>query len=99
MLDEIDTQRLILRPFEVFDAEATFGWLRDPVVMRFTPAGADKSIEETKARLAGYVEHQKAHGFSKWLILDAYSHCRYRLLQKFLFGIVIAGEFSPLTVS
>jgi hypothetical protein len=37
-----------------------FGWLGDPVVMRFTPAGADNSSEETKARLAGYVEHQKA---------------------------------------
>jgi RimJ/RimL family protein N-acetyltransferase len=51
---EIETQRLMLRPFEVSDAEAAFGWLGDPVVMRFTPAGADKSTEETKARLAGY---------------------------------------------
>jgi len=70
MQDRIETDRLILRPFEASDASAAFGWFGDPVVMRFTPTGADKSIEETKARLAGYVEHQKAHGFSKWLILD-----------------------------
>jgi RimJ/RimL family protein N-acetyltransferase len=38
--------------------------------MRFTPTGPDKSIAETKARLAGFVEHQKAHGFSKWLVLE-----------------------------
>jgi [ribosomal protein S5]-alanine N-acetyltransferase len=37
--------------------------------MRFTPSGPDKSVEETKARLAGYADHQEDHGFSKWLIL------------------------------
>lgn len=70
MSDRIETERLILRPFEASDAEAAFGWFGDPVVMRFTPAGADKSNEETKARLAGYMDHQKAHGFSKWLVYD-----------------------------
>lgn len=70
MRDRIETKRLILRPFEVSDAEAAFGWLGNPEVMRFTPTGADKSIAETKVRLAGYVDHQKAHGFSKWLIYD-----------------------------
>jgi RimJ/RimL family protein N-acetyltransferase len=38
--------------------------------MRFTPTGPDASIEQTKARLANYREHQIAHGFSKWMILD-----------------------------
>jgi RimJ/RimL family protein N-acetyltransferase len=61
---------MILRPFEASDAGAAFGWLGDPIVMRFTPTGPDKGIEETRARLAGYVDHQKAHGFSKWLILN-----------------------------
>jgi ribosomal-protein-alanine N-acetyltransferase len=70
MQDRIETERLVLRPFETSDAEAAFGWLGDPAVMRFAPAGADEGIEETKARLAGYVEHQKTHGFSKWIILD-----------------------------
>lgn len=64
------TVRLILRPFEPSDAEAAFRWLGDSVVMRFTPSGPDKCIEETRARLAGYQNHQRAHGFSKWLILE-----------------------------
>lgn len=64
------TARLILRPFEPSDAEAAFGWLGDPLVMQFTPTGPDKSVEETRARLVGYQNHQKAHGFSKWLILE-----------------------------
>jgi [ribosomal protein S5]-alanine N-acetyltransferase len=66
----IETDRLILRPFELSDAEAAFGWRGDPVVVCFTPTGPDKSVEETRARLAIYIEHQKAHGFSKWLVLD-----------------------------
>jgi RimJ/RimL family protein N-acetyltransferase len=66
----IETYRLILRPFEPFDAEAAFGWFSDPVVMRFTPTGPDKSIGQTKAKLTFFMDHQKAHGFSKWLILD-----------------------------
>lgn len=70
MQDRIETERLVVRPFKTSDAEMAFGWLGDPVVMRFALAGADKSIEETKARLAGYVEHQKTHGFSKWLVVD-----------------------------
>ena len=66
----VETERLILRPFELTDTEAAFGWFGDPVVMRFTPSGPDASIEQTEARLANYREHQIAHGFSKWMILD-----------------------------
>lgn len=38
--------------------------------MRFTPSGADASVEATAARLASYIEHQQRHGFSKWLAVD-----------------------------
>jgi len=38
--------------------------------MRFTPTGVDTSIEQTKARIANYQEHQTAHGFSRWIMLD-----------------------------
>jgi ribosomal-protein-alanine N-acetyltransferase len=66
----LETSRLILRPFDSGDLEAAFGWLGDPTVMRFTPTGPDTSIDQTKARLANYQEHQTKHGFSKWIILD-----------------------------
>ncbi len=66
----IETTRLILRPFESGDVEAAFGWFGDPLVMRFTPTGPDTSLEQTKARLANYQEHQIAHGFSKWIMVD-----------------------------
>lgn len=66
----METERLILRPFQLADVEAAFGWFGDPAVMRFTPSGSDASIEQTEVRLAKYREHQIAHGFSKWIILD-----------------------------
>jgi len=66
----IETSRLILRPFESDDVDAAFTWFGNPIVMRFTPTGPDTSIEQTKARVAKYQEHQTAHGFSKWIILD-----------------------------
>jgi hypothetical protein len=70
MQTRIETSRLILRPFQLSDAQSAFEWFADPVVMRFTPTGPDKSTEETITRLAGYQNHQGAHGFSKWLILE-----------------------------
>lgn len=70
MRDRIETDRLILRPFEASDVGAAFGWFGDPIVMRFTPTGPDKSIEETKAKLRLFMEHQETHGFSKWLVSD-----------------------------
>ena len=70
MQARIQTARLILHPFEPSDAKAAFTWLGDPVVMQFTPAGPDKSVEETRARLVGCQNHQKARGVSKWLILE-----------------------------
>jgi ribosomal-protein-alanine N-acetyltransferase len=66
----IETPRLILRPFESGDVEAAFAWFGDPIVMRFTPTGPDASIEQTEARIANYQEHQTAHGFSRWIMLD-----------------------------
>jgi [ribosomal protein S5]-alanine N-acetyltransferase len=62
MHDRIETERVILRPFEGSDAGTAFGWFGDPIVMRFTPMGPDKNVEETEARLKLFMEHQKATG-------------------------------------
>ena len=71
----IETRRLILRPFESDDVEAAFAWLGDPTVMRFTPSRPDTSIEQTRARLPNYQQHQMTHGFSKWIILERQLGC------------------------
>lgn len=73
MRTSIETRRLILRPFEPADVEAAFGWFGDPIVMRFTVTGPDKSIDATRTRLTYFENHQQAHGFSKWVILNSAS--------------------------
>jgi RimJ/RimL family protein N-acetyltransferase len=70
MRTRLETPRLTLRPFEDADVAAAFRWMRDPVVMRFTPFGADTSIDMTRERIGRYRAHQAAHGFAKWLIVE-----------------------------
>jgi len=72
--DAIDTERLRLRPFASSDASSAFAWFGDPAVMRYTPTGPDKNLEETATRLAEYQHHQSDHGFSKWIILEKVSN-------------------------
>ena len=66
----IETPRLIMRPFDLAEAGEAFAWFGDPRVMRYVPTGPDPSIERTRSRLAGYVAHQAANGFSKWAVVD-----------------------------
>jgi [ribosomal protein S5]-alanine N-acetyltransferase len=73
MLDEMETDRLRLRPFTSDDVQVAFKWFGDPLVMRFTPSGPDSSIEQTAARIAHYQHHQSEHGFSKWIIMERFS--------------------------
>lgn len=66
----LETARTRLRPFQISDAEAAFGWFSDPEVMRFIPHGPDATLEASSSRIARYLEHEIKHGFSKWIILD-----------------------------
>lgn len=70
LITPIETPRLIMRPFEAADAEEAFAWFGDPEVMRYLPTGPDPTLERTRARLAGYLAHQAANGFSKWVVVD-----------------------------
>jgi RimJ/RimL family protein N-acetyltransferase len=65
MRTRIETRRLVLRPFDPADVEAAFEWFGDPLVMRFTVTGPDKSIEQTRTRPTYFEKHQQTHGFSK----------------------------------
>jgi len=69
-MDAIHTNRMSLRPFTADDVQHAFGWFGDPLVMRFTPSGPDRTMQETAARIASYERHQSQHGFSKWIIID-----------------------------
>ncbi len=67
----LTTARAILRPFEPGDGQEAFAWFSDPEVMRYIPSPPDPTPRHTEERLARYREHERVHGFSKWLVLDA----------------------------
>jgi RimJ/RimL family protein N-acetyltransferase len=66
----IETERLVMRPFEEADVEEAFRWFGDPEVMRFIVSGVHASRERTRAWIVEYRAHQLRHGFSKWAIVE-----------------------------
>lgn len=66
----IETNRLLIRPFEISDAEVAFEWLGDAEVMKYIPGGQDKTIEECKNRIFKYIDLYTRDGFSKYVIFE-----------------------------
>lgn len=65
----IETQRLILRPFTMDDAEAMFrNWHADEEVTKFLTWQAAQSVEETKAVLKSWVASYADLSFYQWAI-------------------------------
>jgi hypothetical protein len=54
----IETDRLLLRPFRMDDADADQTLLGDHIEVTYKPTGADTSVRRTMARLAGYERYQ-----------------------------------------
>ena len=70
---EIETKRLILRPFELDDAESMFNnWASDEEVTKYLTWNTHKSIEETKSVLAFWVNN--THNFLIHLIIFRYQN-------------------------
>jgi ribosomal-protein-alanine N-acetyltransferase len=62
------TGRLMIRPLTSEDEDAMHRVFCDPRVMQFIPGGATDR-NGTRARLRSLIEHQNAHGFSKWAVV------------------------------
>lgn len=57
--DVIETERLLLRPFEPDDASAVFGWFSLPEVARWSGTGEPmRDLEEAQARIARMPERR-----------------------------------------
>ncbi|MCH5285987.1 MAG: GNAT family N-acetyltransferase [Christensenellaceae bacterium] len=61
----LETERLILRPLTVSDAEAAFVWLSDPEVNRFMPYNLYTEVEPVRQWIASAIqqEHYYLFGF------------------------------------
>jgi [ribosomal protein S5]-alanine N-acetyltransferase len=66
----IETERLIIRPYTIDDADSAFTMFNDTDVMAFIPNGCDKSVAETRIRIIRYIDHYKLHGYSKYVLID-----------------------------
>ncbi|WP_294409531.1 GNAT family N-acetyltransferase [uncultured Ruminococcus sp.] len=69
----LETERLILRPFEVEDAQDMFdGWTSDPVVARYVTWNAHKNAEETAQLLSIWsAEYEKPERLNFAIVLKA----------------------------
>jgi Acetyltransferase (GNAT) domain len=64
----IETERLVLRPFQRGDLEPMHRVFSDPCVMRYTPGGA-RDHAGSADRLRSLIDHQHQHGFRKWALV------------------------------
>lgn len=66
----IETKRLILRRFEVADAEAMYqNWASDPAVSKFLSWQPHKNEEETRALLTGWTAAYEKPDCYNWVIV------------------------------
>jgi len=64
----LETPRLILREFDISDAENLFLLNSDPDVIRYTGDNHFKNLEEAKALIENYIPY-KRDGFGRWTVL------------------------------
>jgi len=65
---ELETQRTVIRPFDLADVSLAYGWFSDPDVMRYIPSGPDSTVQDCIQRIERYRLHHQQHGFGKWVI-------------------------------
>jgi len=64
----LETNRLLLREFEIKDAESFFELNLNPNVIKYTGNSAFKDIDEAKIFLENYSDYQK-NGFGRWPVI------------------------------
>lgn len=72
----IETDRLLLREFDISDAESFYELNLNPNVIRYTGNSAFKDILEAEAFLKNYSDYQR-NGFGRWAVIS-------KSTQKFL---------------
>jgi ribosomal-protein-alanine N-acetyltransferase len=71
----LETSRLRLRRLRPADASDLFRTVGDPAVMRYWAPGPDRSIEDTRRRIAQIDTHWRSRGFGDWGVIEkASSH-------------------------
>jgi ribosomal-protein-alanine N-acetyltransferase len=82
----LETERLILRPFEPGDAEELFAVHSEPSTFEFIGSGPPQSPDDTRARIARATAHFEEHGFAMSAVVERASgrvigDCGLQLLE------------------
>ena len=81
----LETERLILRPFEIEDAQAMYeGWASDPEVTKYLTWNTHKNIEETKFIISKWIEEYEKPERLNFAIVEKGS-------KKLIGGIDVVG--------
>jgi RimJ/RimL family protein N-acetyltransferase len=65
----LQSQRLIIREFEISDAEEFYKLNSDEEVIRYTGDSAFESVESARVFLSNYNEYEK-NGYGRWAVID-----------------------------
>lgn len=65
----LETDRLLLREFEITDAQNFYELNLNPNVIKYTGNSAFKDIDEAKTFLENYSDYQK-NGFGRWAVIN-----------------------------
>ncbi len=64
----IQTERLIIREFQVFDIEPLAQIMAKPEVMQFSPTGV-LSTKKTAVRIQSFIDSYQTNGYGKWAVI------------------------------
>ncbi|MEP4380628.1 MAG: GNAT family N-acetyltransferase [Alphaproteobacteria bacterium] len=73
-MQPLTTDRLELRPFQIEDTAAAFGFFADPEVMRFSLNGPHSSRKTTEDFIVANINRQDRLGFSIWAVIESSSN-------------------------
>jgi ribosomal-protein-alanine N-acetyltransferase len=66
---EIETERLLLRPFTMADLDDLCLIFSDPEVVKYLGKGLPAKREETEYALRSIIRHRKRHGYGRWAVI------------------------------
>ncbi|MFY1046382.1 GNAT family N-acetyltransferase [Chryseobacterium sp. GP-SGM7] len=69
----LETNRLLLREFEIIDAESFYELNLNPNVIKYTGNSAFKDIDEAREFLENYSDYHK-NGYGRWAVIDKFTN-------------------------
>jgi RimJ/RimL family protein N-acetyltransferase len=68
-MEEIETDRLLLRHFTLSDLDELSSIFSDPEVVRYLGTGKPARREETEGVLRSIIAHRERHGYGRWAVV------------------------------